>query len=271
MYINLIIFSDNIVRLDDVLLDIVVYEEEKKKAFGKIRSAMVYPLTVFILGLGVVGFLLSYVVPKMEKIFSSVNKEMPISTKILINLGDILKSYGFIFAILILSIIFFLRYLYIKNKKFRMKIDKKLYNFTFIKEILLSKFTHVFSFLLREGLTLTDALKSGATTVNNIYIRDIILDVQEDVKTGIKMSKSMESKNIFPELFIAGIVTGESSGNLYGILERISEFYSKKVEKFSQTFVSLIEPLFIVFIGMVVGFIVISIMGPLFELNTIVR
>jgi type II secretory pathway component PulF len=93
----------------------------------------------------------------------------------------------------------------------------------------------------------------------------------EDVKGGIKMSKSMENKKVFPELFIAAVVTGESTGNLFGILERISEFYSKKVEKLSSAFVSIIEPLFIVFIGLIVGFIVISIMGPLFELNTLVK
>jgi type II secretory pathway component PulF len=271
VYINLIRVSENIGRLADVLLDIVVYEEEKKKAFDKIRSAMVYPLTVFILGLGVVGFLLSYVVPKMEKVFSSVNKEIPTSTKILIFSGDFIKGYGFYIAILLFLILFGLRLLYVKNKNFRMKLDRKLYNFAYIKEILLSKFTHVFAFLLREGLTLTDALRSAASTVNNIFLRDALIDVMEDVRSGTKMSKSMEQKKVFPELFIAAVVTGESTGNLFGILERISEFYSKRVEKLSTTFVSIIEPLFIVFIGLIVGFIVISIMGPLFELNTLVR
>lgn len=271
VYINLIRVSESIGRLADVLLDIVIYEEEKKKAFDKIRSAMVYPLTVFILGLGVVGFLLSYVVPKMEKVFSSVNKEIPMSTKVLIFSGDFIKHYGLLLTILLLLILFGLRLLYSKNKNFRMKLDKKLYNFSYVREILLSKFTHVFAFLLREGLTLTDALKSSASTVNNVFLRDALLDVMEDVKGGIKMSKSMENKKVFPELFIAAVVTGESTGNLFGILERISEFYSKKVEKLSSAFVSIIEPLFIVFIGLIVGFIVISIMGPLFELNTLVK
>jgi len=164
-----------------------------------------------------------------------------------------------------------LRLLYVKNNHFRLKLDRKLYNFTYIKEILLSKFTHVFAFLLREGLTLTDALKSAASTVNNIFLRDALIDVMEDVRSGVKMSKSMEQKKVFPELFIAAVVTGESTGNLFGILERISEFYAKRVEKLSTTFVSIIEPLFIVFIGLIVGFIVISIMGPLFELNTLVK
>jgi type II secretory pathway component PulF len=152
-----------------------------------------------------------------------------------------------------------------------MTLDRKLYNFAYVKEILLSKFTHVFAFLLREGLTLTDALKSAASTVNNVFLRDALIDVMDDVRSGIKMSKSMEQKKVFPELFIAAVVTGESTGNLFGILERVSEFYSKRVEKLSTTFVSIIEPLFIVFIGLIVGFIVISIMGPLFELNTLVR
>jgi type II secretory pathway component PulF len=271
VYINLIRVSENIGRLADVLLDIVAYEEEKKKAFDKIRSAMIYPLTVFILGLGVVGFLLSYVVPKMQKVFASVNKQIPTSTKLLIASGDFIKHYGFFVAVLLLLILFGLRLLYAKNKNFRMALDKKLYSFGYIREILLSKFTHVFAFLLREGLTLTDALTSASSTVNNIYLKDALLDVMEDVRGGIKLSKSMEHKKIFPELLVAAVVTGESTGNLFGILERISEFYAKKVEKLSSAFVSIIEPLFIVFIGLIVGFIVISIMGPLFELNTLVK
>ena len=271
MHINLISISENIGRLADVLLDIAAYEEEKKKAFDKIRSAMVYPLTVFILGLGVVGFLLSYVVPKMEKVFSSVNREIPGSTKILIAVGDIIKNHGYWFTILLLILATGLRLFYSKNKDFRMAIDRKLYNLTFIKEILLSKFTHVFSFLLKEGLVMTDALKSSSRTLNNAYLQAIIYKIEDEVKGGIKLSTSVKKNSVFPELFVAAIVTGERTGNLYQILSRVSEFYRKRVDKFSSTFISIIEPLFIVLIGIVVGFIVISIMGPLFELNTLVK
>jgi len=271
MHINLISISENIGRLADVLLDIAAYEEEKKKAFDKIRSAMVYPLTVFILGLGVVGFLLSYVVPKMEKVFSSVNREIPGSTKILIAVGDIIKNHGLWFTILLLILATGLRLFYSKNKDFRMAIDRKLYNLTFIKEILLSKFTHVFSFLLKEGLVMTDALKSSSRTLNNAYLQAIVYKIEDEVKGGTKLSISVKKNSVFPELFVAAIVTGERTGNLYQILNRVSEFYRKRVDKFSSTFISIIEPLFIVLIGIVVGFIVISIMGPLFELNTLVK
>ena len=99
----------------------------------------------------------------------------------------------------------------------------------------------------------------------------IVYKIEDEVKEGIKLSNSVKKNSVFPELFVAAIVTGERTGNLYQILNRVSEFYRKRVDKFSSTFISIIEPLFIVLIGIVVGFIVISIMGPLFELNTLVK
>lgn len=271
IHIRLIEASEKVGKLSDVLMDIAVYEEERKKAFDKVKSALVYPLTVLIIGLGVVGFLLSYVVPKMNNIFESMNREIPASTQVMIFTGNFIKQYGFLVLLFFLFIGLFIQYVYRKKDQFRIKVDKKVYSINFFKEALVGKLSHMISFLLAEGLTLTQAIALSSKTLNNKFLQNNLDSVVEDIKSGKTFSGSAESKNIFPEIFVAAVKTGEKSGELSGILDRIGEFYSKRVDKYTTTFISLIEPLFIVFIGVIVGFIVLSIMGPLFDLNTVVQ
>lgn len=270
MHVSLIKVAENVGRLHEVLMDISEYEENRKKAFDKVKGAMVYPFAVLILGFIIVGFLLSYVVPKMEKVFTSAQRELPGSTKVLIALGNGLQQYGiYIFMALLLMLVAF-RYFYSQQNGFRMKIDRRLFRFKIVKQIQLAKLAHILSFQLKEGLPLTDALTSSSKTLSNVYMQQTIEQVIDEVKNGMKFSAAIDRAGIFPELFQAAAVTGEKSGNLAGIMERVSEFYSKSIDKFSGTFISLVEPVFIVFIGLVVLFIVISIMGPLFELSSFV-
>ena len=243
----------------------------KKASIDKIKSAIVYPMTILILGFGVLGFLLSFVVPKMEKIFSSMNKELPLSTKVLISIGNFLRFHGYIVFIVLACIFVVFKVLYSYNKKFRTVIDRFLLGIGFIKDITISKLAHNLSFQLNEGLTLVSSLKATSNTLNNIILKEHLNRISEEVSTGKRFSDSVKKADIFPELFVAAVATGEKSGNLAEFLNRISEFYSKQFEKVTSRFISLIEPVFIVFIGLIVGFIVTSIMGPLFEINTFIK
>lgn len=271
MYVNLIRASEQVGRLSAVLADIATYEEDKRKNSDKLTSAMVYPMTILVLGLGVLGFLLTFVVPKMESIFESMKQNIPASTKFLLTVSDFMEQYGVFLLIFILFIVFLLRYLYRNNKKFRLKVDKRIYKFNLVASVSVAKFAHVLAFQLKEGLPLTDAIHFAGETISNVYLKNVIADVRIAVQSGTKFSTAVKNAAIFPELFPAAVSTGESSGNMPELLERVNEFYSKQVDKLLSSFVSIIEPLFIVFIGVLVGFIVISIMQPLFQMNTLVK
>ena len=270
MYVNLIKASENIGRLSAVLGDIAEYEEYKQKNNDKVSSALIYPMTILVLGMGVLGFLLSVVVPKMEKIFSSMKQEVPGTTKLLLAVSDFIINYGIILLVFVLFVIFVTRYNFRNNMKFRLKVDKRLYNIKLVSTTLVAKFAHILAFQLREGLPLTDALSHASSTLNNKYLQSVINDVRTSVQSGVKFSKAIKNAEVFPELFPAAVSTGESSGNMPDLLDRVNEFYSKQVDKFLTQFVSLIEPLFIVFIGGMVGFIIVSIMQPLFQMNSMV-
>lgn len=271
MYINLIRTSEEVGRLPEVLMDIARFEEDKKKVKGKLTSALMYPMAVLIMGMGVVGFLLSYVVPKLEGIFSAAGSDIPTSTKTLIAISGVLQSYGVFIFILVLLGAVGVRWYYRNNYKFRMKVDSRLLEIQFINHVLISRFAHVVAFQVSEGLPLTEALDNAAKVSWNRAFTVKVDAVADKVLSGDRFSDAVKRVGGFTELFEAAATTGEQSGNVAELLERVSSFFGKKSEELTSRFVSIIEPLFIMFIGIIIGFIVISIMDPLFSLNNLVR
>ncbi len=271
MYVNLIKASEQVGKLAAILADIAVYEEDKRKNTDKIKTAMVYPMTILVMGFAVLGFLLAFVVPKMESIFASMKQQIPASTQFLLHVSDFVSEYGLVLLLFIMFIIFSIRSLYRNNNKFRLALDKKLFKINLVSHVSVSKFAHVLSFQLKEGLPLTDALHYASLVIDNKYMYNIVSQVRESVQAGTKFSVAVRNAGIFPELFPAAVSTGESSGNMPELLERVNEFYSKNVDKFLTSFISAIEPIFIVIIGVLVGFIVVSIMQPLFSMNSLVQ
>lgn len=271
LYIHMIRTSEKVGRLATVLLDISRFEEEKRKAGEKITSAMIYPSVVLTLGFGVVGFMLTFVVPKLESIFRSAGAEIPASTQLLLFTAGFLQDYGVFVFIMVLLIAVVIRRLYTKGGRFRQGTDKKLYKMAFVRDVTASRLAHVLSFQLREGLPLVEALGNTADSLNNRYVRTAVEEIAESVRAGHKFSEAVTETGLFSELFVAAVATGEKSGNMADLLERVNVYYSRKTEQFTSRFVSVIEPIFIMFIGLVVGFIVVSIMDPLFSINTLVQ
>lgn len=271
LYIHLIRTSEKVGRLSAVLLDISRFEEEKRKAGEKVTSAMIYPSVVMMLGFGVVGFMLTFVVPKLESIFKSAGADIPNSTKVLLFSADFLQNYGVLVFFLVLIFAVFMRRLYSAKGRFRIGMDKKLYKIGFVRDVTVSRMAHVLSFQLREGLPLVEALANTGEGIGNFYVKEAVEEIAEGVKGGRKFSECVTETGLFSELFIAAVATGEKSGNLPDLLDRVNTYYTRKTDQFTARFVSVIEPVFIMFIGLVVGFIVVSIMEPLFNINTLVK
>lgn len=271
LYIHLIKTSEKVGRLPHVLMDISKFEEERRKAGEKLTGAMSYPAVVLSLGLAVVGFMLAVVVPKLEGIFKSAGADIPASTKALLAVSSFLQHFGILFFIALVFGIAVLGRIYASKGRLRNSVDRWLYRFAFMQDITAARLSHVLSFQLKEGLPLVEALKNTSGSIGNVHVRSAIMDISESVSAGRKFSESIEKSGLFNELFTAACATGEKSGNLPELLERVNVYYARKTEQFTARFVSVIEPVFIMFIGIVVGFIVISIMEPLFSINTLVK
>ncbi|MDR2104646.1 MAG: type II secretion system F family protein [Deferribacteraceae bacterium] len=271
MYVNLVKASERIGRLSDVLMDIAEYEETKSENTDKLVSAMIYPAVVLIMGFGVLGFLMAVIVPKMQGIFSAVKQELPASTKLLLAAADFSKEFGGFLILLFVFIIFALQYIYRNNNKFRMNIDRYLFRSNLAAQSAVARFVYILAFQLREGLPLADSLYFATKTVRNSYMRSILEDAREKVLSGVKFSTALKNAGVFPELFPAAAAIGESSGTLPELLGRVHLFYTKRIDKFISGALSIVSPLFIVIVGALVAFVVISIMLPLLSMSSLVE
>ncbi|HDH01542.1 MAG TPA: type II secretion system F family protein [Nitrospirae bacterium] len=271
VYVNMVRIAEATGGLADVLLNIAEYEERKKEREGKIKSALTYPLVVGLIGSAVVGFLLGYVVPKMEKIFQSVKIDLPFSTTMLIATGSFLRSYGLILSILCGVLVIAGVRMYRNSVPLRKRVDTLLIGVEVLRKAVMARISELLAFQLREGIPLVAALNGCRGVVNNLLIKEEMQRLALEVEKGKPLSAGLKDSPVFDEMLMAAVLTGEKTGELAGFLERMSYYYRKDVERIMGRLTSLAEPVFILILGLVVGFIVVSIMTPLFEMNQLVK
>ncbi|MEC4686635.1 MAG: type II secretion system F family protein [Nitrospirota bacterium] len=271
VYVNMVRIAEATGGLADVLLNIAEYEERKKEREGKIKSALTYPLVVGLIGSAVVGFLLGYVVPKMEKIFQSVKIDLPFSTTLLIATGSFLRSYGLILSILCGALVIAGVRMYRNSVPLRKRVDTLLIGVEVLRKAVMARISELLAFQLREGIPLVAALNGCRGVVNNLLIKEEMQRLALEVEKGKPLSEGLKDSPVFDEMLMAAVLTGEKTGELAGFLERMSYYYRKDVERIMGRLTSLAEPVFILILGLVVGFIVVSIMTPLFEMNQLVK
>lgn len=269
IYINMVRIAEATGGIADLLMSIAGYEEKKKTRENKVKSDLAYPIAVLLIGSGIVGFLLVYVVPKMVQIFHSVKAKLPLSTKILIALGNFFRDYGVISIILIVLIYFLFKRFYRKGLK--EKLDRFLMRFEPYRKSIIARFTEILAFQLQEGIPVVLALRSSKGIVKNLIFQKEVERISDEIERGKSFSEAIRRSKIFDDMFKAAIITGENTGELTDLLKKISHYMYRDVEKVMDRLSSLAEPAIVMFLGLIVGFIVLSIMLPIFDLDKLVR
>jgi type II secretory pathway component PulF len=271
VYLNMIRIAESTGKLADVLLSIASHYEQKKERENKVVSSLIYPLIVAVIGSCIVGFLIVYVLPNMERVFKSFKMKLPFTTLILLHTGSFLKSYGiFIVIITWISLAFILR-MYSKSVVFRETIDSLFLRLHLYKKIQMATFTELLAFQLNEGIPLVNALRGCSGVVKNIIVKQEIQRIAMEVEKGKPLSEGLKDSSIFDEILVAATITGESTGELANFIGRMSIFFKKDVDKVLDRLTSVAEPLFILILGLAVGFIMLSITTPLLKLNQMVK
>ncbi len=270
-YIKMIEIAEKTGKLADILFKIARREEEKNSFNQQITPVILYPAFILTLGMGIVSFLLVYVVPKMEKIFLSFHKKLPLLTRMLIASGIFIKHYLLIIIVLAVFFIFIIRFLYVKNLNFRTKIDGLLLKISLYRKIVVAQFTSALSFQLNADIKLTEAIINSSYIVRNMVFIKKLQDTAQKINTGSPIDKAFKEAKLFDSMFIASLAMGTKTGRLPDFIQRISLYYDKKLSTLLKTTVALVEPVAILFLGLVVGFIVMSIMVPLFNINQLVK
>ncbi|MCX7905251.1 MAG: type II secretion system F family protein [Elusimicrobiales bacterium] len=257
----------------DVILDrLSTYLESSEALKEKVKSAMMYPMIVGGIAIIITIFLIVYVIPIFKGIFQGFGAELPLITKIVIFISDIFKKY--LIVIVTISIIgYFAFKKYISTSKGRRQFDNLLLKIpvfgVIFKKVAIAKFSRTFATLIKSGVPILQSLETVAKTSGNKVIEDTILESMKSIKEGGKISDPLRKSEIFPEMVVQMIAVGEETGNLDGMLFKIADFYDQEVESTIKGLTSMIEPLVMVFMGIVIGFIVIAMFLPMFELGDI--
>ncbi len=256
-------------NLDIILKRMAEYYEKETKIRGKIKSAMIYPIVLGVVAIIAITFILTFVMPTFVQMFEENNVELPMSTKMVLGTSKMLGKYGIIiFLILVTAIILLGKYLKSEEGQYKLSIInlkipviKKLN-----QKIIVSRFTRTMGIVSSSGMSLVTSLEIVASVVGNKIAEKELLKVKEKVLKGEGLGDSIMKIKIFPPMLASMVKVGEEAGSLDSILDKTADFYDDELEREIQTATALIEPAMIVVMGVIIGFLLISILTPMFKM-----
>lgn len=269
LLINMVEAGEVSGNLDVIMERMAIHYEKEFNIENKIKNAFMYPIILSIVAISVVIFLLVVVMPTFIGMFEESGTTLPTPTRILLTISDWLTNYWYLFIGVVLILIFGIITLG-KSKEGRKFFDNLKIKLPGIKnmniKIITSRFTRTLSTLLSSGIPLLQALDVVSKVVGNEIVGTELQLAKEDIRKGVPMSKTIRDIEIFPPMVDSMIGIGEESGALDDILYKTADFYDEEVENSMERMTTLLEPILIVFMGIVIGFIVISIAMPMFDI-----
>lgn len=273
IYVNMVGSGESSGTLELVLKRLADITERQQAISNSVRSAVAYPILMFFVGTLILVFLLTYIVPSITSIFEDMNQVLPIPTRVLISVSDFLKNGWWIILIAAAAAFFVLRRIK-QTDRGGYAFDRLILRLPLAGELktklATARFARTLGSLLENGVSLMAALDIVKNIVGNRVITEAVSNAALNVEKGGALAKSLETANVFPHISIQMIQVGENSGELEAMLAKIADIYENEVESSVSAMTDLLEPMIILFMGVVVGFIVLSICLPIFEMNQMV-
>jgi type IV pilus assembly protein PilC len=270
LYVNLVEAGETGGILDTILQRLSAYIEKNVKLKRAVKSALVYPVAVLVVAAGVITLLLWKVVPIFATLFLGLGVALPLPTRIVIALSDFIGSiFGLLIFVSIIAGCFGLKVWY-GTPVGRMAIDKTILKLPLIgllmRKIAVARFTRTLGTLISSGVPILESLDITARTSGNAVIEKALLQVRKGLEAGRNLSEPLQETNVFPGMVTQMIGVGEQTGAMDAMLQKIADFYEDEVDSAVKDLLAALEPMIIVFLGVVVGGIVISMYLPLFTL-----
>ena len=274
-YVNMIRAGESSGTINLVLERLADFSENQQALISKIRSALAYPIIMLFIGSGVIFLLMTFVVPKITGIFTDMHQTLPLITVVLIGISNFLKSFWWLILILLAAAIAAFKYMTTGTEA-----GRRLWDTAKLKtpvwgqvnrKIAIARFCRTLATLLQSGVPLLSSMEIVRNVVNNILIGEAISKASKDVEEGKGLSGPLTQSGLFPPLVTEMVAVGEQTGTLEKMLNRVATAYETEAQSDIMVMTSLLEPLMILVMGLVVGFIVISILLPIFEMNQLVR
>ena len=269
LYVNMIAAGEAGGILDQILERLAVYIEKAVKIKQQIRSALVYPVIVMVVAFAIVLIIMYKVIPTFAAMFESNGNELPGMTQITISASKFVESY-IIFIFIAMGLAIYALRKYHQTFHGRRVVDGSLLKIPLIGRILqkiaISRFCRTLSTLITSGVPILDGIEITARTSGNAVIEDALMNVKKEIEEGKTIAEPLGKVSIFPQMVVSMISVGESTGALDTMLSKIADFYEDEVDVAVASLMSALEPILIVCLGGVIGFIVISLYLPIFDL-----
>lgn len=260
-------------NLENVLARMSDHFEKENKINSKIKGAMMYPAILSIVAICVVVFLLVFIMPTFIGMFTSSGVELPLLTRILLTINEALTHFWYLFIIAFLGVIIGFKKL-IGTDNGKRAFDQLKFKIPIVRgsiiKIVTSRFARTLSTLLASGIPIISALESAANVTNNKVVIEGIEGVVEDIRKGVNLATLLGQIHVFPPMMISMVSIGEESGALDDMLSKTADFYDQELEAAISQLVALLEPLMIVVMALIIGFIVIAMMLPMFDMMQLV-
>lgn len=273
-YIAMIRAGEDSGKLQDSLMRIAVYRQKQEEMMSRVRAAMAYPILMALVGVATVVFMFTFVLPKLSAIFTQMGQELPWATKVVMGLSLFLRQKGLYAAVGVLALGVVLtkagsaklRGRFFSAVSLRVPVFNK---FLLYNE--LARFCRTMEILIRSGIPILRAISISVPILGNEVIKTELARSAVDLEQGASFGKSLRKSKVFPPFLVSLIAVGEESGKLDEALGEIADTYEHECDEAIKVMTSLLEPLMILGMGLVVGFIVVAMLLPIFSMNTMVK
>jgi len=261
-------------HLDVVLERLADYTESRQHVSQKMSQAMIYPVLLVLVAIGVVTGLLIGVVPKIVKVFTDTGAKLPFLTTALINTSDFLVAHGVLILVLLIILVAGFFYM-LRFEKFRFRFHRWQLRLPLVSRMVrgmnASRFARTFSIVTASGVPVLEGLRISAQVVSNLPMRRAVDEAASKVREGASIHKSLDTSGYFPPMTVHLIASGEASGNIEEMLQRAADSQEREMEALTASLLGIFEPVLILCMGAVVLIIVLAILLPIFNMNELIK
>ena len=255
--------------LDTILMRLAVFMEKNDALVRKVKGAMIYPGVIMSVAAIAITVLLVFVIPTFQSMFASANIPLPLPTRIVIGMSHVLKTYWWVVIGAVVGLVILIRSYYATSDG-KLAIDRLLLKAPVLGDVLrksaVSRFTRTLGTLISSGVSILDGLEITAKTAGNRVIQDAIMESRASIAGGETIAAPLKKSQVFPPMVISMIAVGEQTGGLDEMLSKIADFYDEEVDAAVSGLLALMEPVMIVFLGVVVGGMVVAMYLPIFDM-----
>jgi type IV pilus assembly protein PilC len=274
LYINLVEAGEQAGALEGLLDKIASYKEKTEALKKKVTKALFYPAAVLAVAIVVTVILLIFVIPQFESLFKGFGADLPAFTQMVINLSRFVQDKGIYILAVVIAMFWTFFYFKKRSRKMREFLDRLALKVPIIGPILnkaaIARFARTLATMFAAGVPLVEALESVAGATGNIVYENAVMRMRDEVATGQRLQRAMETTELFPNMVVQMIAVGEESGSLDTMAGKVATFYEAEVDNAVDAMSSLLEPLIMVILGVLVGGLVIAMYLPIFKLGAVV-